>query len=59
MSTTRSLITGSPGRGLNSSLFLLITVDMGVIHANPFLPFIFMPSEPHTPSLHDRLYDID
>ena len=55
MSTTKSLITGKPGSGLSSILFLLTTDDIGVMHARPFLPFIFIPSEPHTPSLHDRL----
>ena len=59
MSTTKSLMTGNPGSGLSSILFFLITDEIGVIHANPFLPLMFIPSEPQTPSLHDLRYEMD
>ena len=55
MSTIRSFITGNPGNGLISSLFITDTEDTDVIQANPFCPFILTPSEPHTPCPHDLL----
>ena len=56
MSITRSRTTGNPGRGRTTivPLPLFCNVDKGVIHAKPFLPFMLTPSEPHTPSRHER-----
>ena len=48
-------ITGKPGSGRITSLSFLTTSDSGVIQAKPFLPFMFRPSEPQTPSRHERL----
>ncbi|MNV88359.1 hypothetical protein D3C71_1825550 [compost metagenome] len=33
------------------------TADSGVMQARPFLPFMFMPSEPQTPSRQERRYE--
>ena len=47
-------MTGRPGIGRKVILPLLRTSDNGVTQASPFLPLMFMPSEPQTPSLQDR-----
>ena len=52
-------MTGSPGRGLIESLFDLTVSDKGVIQPSPFLPFMFKPSDPQTPSRQDLLKEID
>ena len=46
-------MTGKPGKGRKTT-FLPFNADNGVIHARPFLPFMFKPSEPHTPSRQER-----
>ena len=53
MSTIRSRMTGSPGSGFRTIGSL--SVLMLVRHARPFLPLMFIASEPHTPSRHERL----
>src|SRR6185437_11896590 len=47
MSTIRSRITGSPGNGRNSTGPL--SDFRFVMHASPFLPLMFIASEPQTP----------
>jgi hypothetical protein len=48
MSTIRSRITGSPGSGLSTTV--PGSVRMLVRQARPFLPLMFIASEPQTPS---------
>ncbi|MOA27751.1 hypothetical protein D3C78_1486450 [compost metagenome] len=50
-------MTGRPGSGRRTSLLPLTTPDSGVMQARPFLPFMFMPSEPQTPSRQERRYE--
>ena len=55
MSTIRSRTTGKPGSG-----FKVMTpgkVSMLVKQAKPFLPLMFIASEPHTPSRQERRND--
>ena len=52
MSTIRSRITGSPGSG-RSSTGSFSSASL-VMQASPFLPLMFMASEPHTPSRQER-----
>ena len=55
MSTIRSRITGNPGSG-RSSTGSLSSVSR-VMQARPFLPLMFIASEPHTPSRQERRSD--
>src|SRR6218665_1498492 len=55
MSTIRSRITGSPGSGL--SVIAPVRVFMLVRQARPFLPLMFIASEPQTPSRQERRND--
>ena len=55
MSTIRSRITGSPGSGRSSTGSF--TSFRFVMHASPFLPLMFIASEPHTPSRQLRRND--
>ncbi len=48
----RSRITGRPGSGL--STITSGSVRMLVRHARPFFPLMFIASDPHTPSRHER-----
>src|SRR5262245_41015852 len=48
----RSQITGKPDNGFNTNR--LGKSRNLVIQARPFLPFIFIPSEPQTPSPQER-----
>ena len=41
-------MTGSPGSGFNTTV--PGSVSMLVRHARPFLPLMFIASDPHTPS---------
>ena len=43
-----------PGSGRSVSLPRGATSATGVVQARPFLPFMLMPSEPQTPSRHER-----
>src|SRR5690606_14880735 len=51
MSTIKSRMTGMPvsGRRISTSPPLSAS-DTRVMQARPFLPLMFMPSDPHTPS---------
>ena len=53
-STTRSRITGMPGSGRIVRRAPSSTSATGVMQARRFLPLMFMPSEPHTPSRQER-----
>ena len=55
MSTTRSRITGSPGNGRNCTGSFRSASR--VMQARPFLPLMFIASEPHTPSRQERRSD--
>ena len=55
MSTMRSRMMGSPGRGLMTTGSFSSTSF--VTHASPFLPLMFIASDPHTPSRHERRSD--
>src|SRR6188768_1102817 len=52
MSTIRSRMTGRPGSGFRT--IGSFSVLMLVRQARPFLPLMFIASEPHTPSRHER-----
>src|SRR5215475_6734360 len=52
MSTNRSRMTGNPGSGF-SSIGSLSSASL-VMQASPFLPLMFIASEPQTPSRQDR-----
>ncbi|MNT12152.1 hypothetical protein D3C72_1470700 [compost metagenome] len=52
MSTIRSRTTGRPGSG--RSTMRSGSSRMFVRQARPFLPLMFIASEPHTPSRHER-----
>ena len=52
MSTIRSRTTGSPGKG--RSVTFSGRSAILVMHARPFLPLMFIASEPHTPSRQER-----
>src|SRR2546423_2294618 len=52
LSTIRSRITGSPGSG-RSTTGSLSSFRL-VMQASPFLPLMFIASEPHTPSRQER-----
>src|SRR5450631_625442 len=52
MSTIRSRITGNPGNGFKTTVSG--SVRMLVRHASPFLPLMFIASEPQMPSRHER-----
>src|SRR5258708_30589944 len=55
MSTIRSRITGSPGSGrITTGSLRSASFEM---HARPFLPLMFIASDPHTPSRHERRSD--
>ncbi|MNT60993.1 hypothetical protein D3C72_1986070 [compost metagenome] len=54
-STTRSRMTGIPGRGLMISVLPFPSASAtGVMQPRRFLPLMFMPSEPQTPSRQER-----
>src|SRR5574343_1305881 len=57
MSTIRSRMTGRPGSG-RSSIGCFRSL-MSVRQARPFLPLMFMASEPHTPSRQERRNDME
>ncbi len=57
MSTMRSRTTGRPGRGFNTMSPL--SVFMLVRQARPFLPLMFIASEPQTPSRQERRNEMD
>ncbi len=49
-------MTGRPGSGFR--MIVCGSDSMLVRHARPFLPLMFIASEPHTPSRHERRYEI-